>query len=209
MHAIIDEMVEHFGPLLNSYETYSSYETLRVEHLPSDFYKDLKLGELEQIERTYKEYEIDEIDRKILGLLSKDSSMHFLDISKKLGSSIDVVWYRIKNLRESGILLKCYSKINLSMLGYIEYLCTLKVRNVSKDQLDKLKNRLRNDKDVVYAFFDVTTSCFVFECTFKDAKVIDHLYRSLRKEYSNIIEKQDYFIITKHEKFNLFPKGLV
>ncbi|MFQ5620790.1 MAG: winged helix-turn-helix transcriptional regulator [Candidatus Nanoarchaeia archaeon] len=209
LHNILNGILEYFGDVLNSYETFSSLETLRVEHLVSSFYEDLDLEEIKHGKRSYKKYDIDEVDKKILEMLNEDSSMHFLDIAKRINSSIDVVRYRIKNMMDSEIIIKCFSEIDLSKLGYTEYVYTLKLRNISNEELNKVKRKLQEDKNIAYAFYDVTRSHFVFVCAFKKAKDIDHLSRSIRKEYSDVIEAENYFIVTEQNKFNLFPKGLV
>ena len=49
----------------------------------------------------------------------------------------------------------------------------------------------------------------IFICAFKDSEGIDHLIRSLRKEFKDIIDNQNYLIIKEQILFNLFPDGLL
>ena len=47
---------------------------------------------------------IDELDRKILGVLQRDASQSLDDIAKSVGSSKTPVWNRIKKMREGGVI---------------------------------------------------------------------------------------------------------
>ena len=62
---------------------------------------------------------------------------------------------------------------------------------------------------MTYAFFDLFSFSIVFAAAFRTADEIDHFSRSLRKQYGDIIEKQEYMLIKEHVLFNLFSKGLL
>jgi hypothetical protein len=94
-------------------------------------------------------------------------------------------------------------------LGYTKYLYKLELRNISKERTESIIKRLRHDTCVSYSFFDITGFTIFLVCVFKDASEIDHLSRSLRREYSDIIEEEDYLLIKEEILFNLFPKGLL
>jgi Lrp/AsnC family transcriptional regulator len=47
---------------------------------------------------------LDELDRKILGVLQEDASRSLDDIAKSVGSSKTPVWNRIKKMREGGVI---------------------------------------------------------------------------------------------------------
>jgi len=209
LYKIVDEIIERFSESLNSYQLFFSRDTLKVEHLIDDFYKDLKLEIPVQKERTKDVQEIDEIDKKILENLNQDSSLPYLQIAQKAELTIDIVRYRIKNLIKKGILIKFFSEVNLQKLGYTEYLYKIKLKNISKEKMSKVKKRIQTDNNITYAFVDATSFNIVFVCAFKDSSGIDHLSRSLRKEYKDIIEEQNYLIIKEQILFNLFPKGLL
>ena len=47
---------------------------------------------------------LDELDRKILGVLQQDASQSLDDIAKSVGSSKTPVWNRIRKMREGGVI---------------------------------------------------------------------------------------------------------
>jgi DNA-binding Lrp family transcriptional regulator len=207
-HELIKDMTQHFGELLNTYQVFFSANTLRVEHLIADFYKELKVEELSIKKRTTEKHKIDETDKKILNLLNQDSSLPYLSMAQKLNLSIDIVRYRMKNMIEKGIIIKFFPEIDLAKLGYTEYLYTLKLKNTSKEKMERLKTRITANQNITYAFLDTNSFTIIFVCAFRNPEGIDHLSRSLRKDFSDMIDSQDYLIIKEQILFNLFPKGM-
>jgi len=205
---LILEITNHFGTQLNTYQLFFSSYTLRVEHLIADFYKDLEL-ELPAKPRTFQDYTLDAIDKKILYLLNQDSSLPYHTIAQKLETTMDVVRYRMKNLVNKGIIIKFFPEISLPKLGYTEYLYTIKLKNVSQEKMDSIKKRIQTNQNVTYAFVDITGFNLIFVCAFKTPEGIDHLSRNIRKEYSEMIQEQEYLIIKEQILFNLFPRGIL
>jgi Lrp/AsnC family transcriptional regulator, regulator for asnA, asnC and gidA len=208
MEELINEIKNKFNNYLNSCESYISLP-IKVEHLLHDFFKDINIKKEPIKKITPSPYKLTTKDKNILTLLNKDSSQSLLAMAKKLNMSIDIVRYRIKNLVEKGIIMKFFSEVNVKELGYTEYVYKIKLSNASNEYINKLKIKLEDNINISYAFSDITGFNIIFVCRFKDTEGIDKLSRELRKEFSAIINKQDYFIIRKQIVFNLFPKGLI
>ncbi len=208
-HELIKEMIKSLNQTIYTYQIFFSSDTLRVEHLIADFYKDLKIMELPIKKRTPKKHDLDKTDRKILNLLTKDSSMSYIEIAKKLGLTMDIVRYRIKNLSNNEIIIKFFPEINLKKLGYTEYLYTIKLKDLSEEKNNKIRNSINQNQNITYSFIDSNSYNLVFVCAFKNTEEIDHLTRSLRKEFKEIIQEQEYLIIKEQILFNLFPDGLL
>jgi len=119
---IINDMTNNFSNKLNTYQSFSSYYTLRVEHLVKDFYKELGVKEFIVKPRTKQRYTLDKIDKQLLHLLCDDSSLSYLGIAKKLDTTLDIVRYRIKQLLKKKIIVKFAPVISLENLGYTQYL---------------------------------------------------------------------------------------
>lgn len=209
MSEIIEGIIKHFGEKLNTYQVFFSNETLRVEHLVGDFYKDLKMQKLIHEERRKEASKTDKIDKKILNLLCEDSSLNYLDISEKLDLTLDIVRYRIKNLIREKVIVKFFAELSLKKLGYTKYIYLLKLRNVSEEKFNELKRNIKTNENITYAFIDKNSFYVVFECAFSNQDGIDELSRGLRSEFLEIIESQDYQIVKEQFLFNLFPRGLI
>lgn len=209
MSKIIDGIIKQFGATLNTYQVFLSNDTLRVEHLIGDFYKDLKVSKIEQKDRRIEEYKADKVDKRILNLMGEDSSLNYIDIAEKLKLTLDVVRYRMKNLIKENIIIKFFPEISLQNLGYTEYLYILKLRDISESRFNELKKLIKFNENITYGFVDKNSFYVVFDCAFSSSEGIDELSRKLRSDFSDIIESQDYLMIKEQISFNLFPRGLI
>ncbi len=209
MHEIISSIVSHFGALLSSYKVQSTAVPLRVEHLPTDFYKDLGLGELPRKKSIREQYKADKTDKKILYALSQDSSLPYLSIAQNTKLTMDIVRYRIRQLTEKGIIIKAFPEVSLPKLGYTEYLYTVQLKNVSEEKMDALKAQISANGNITFAFFDLFSFSIIASCAFKSPDDMDHFSRGLRKQYGEIIDRQEYMLMKEQILFNLFPKGLM
>ncbi len=205
---IIQGLIDHFGDKLNTYTSFLSNDTLRVEHLVEDFYKDLDLEKLPISKRVSDYYNIDKVDKKIMSVLSNDASLSYLEIARRLNLTIDIVRYRMKALVEKGIIIKFFPEISRSSLGYIEYLYIIKLKNVSQKLINSLRTRIQNHHNITYAFVDIQSLNIVFVCQFKSSDQIDHLSRGIRKDFDSIIKDQNYYLVKEDILFNLFPRSL-
>lgn len=64
------------------------------------------------------EYEIDNLDRKILGFLQENSRMPFLEIARELKVSGGTIHSRVNKLKEDGIIKGSKVVIDYEKLGY-------------------------------------------------------------------------------------------
>ena len=64
------------------------------------------------------EHKLDEIDRKILGLLLENGSLSFAEIGRRVGLSLPAASERVRRLEEAGIISGYQANINFNRLGY-------------------------------------------------------------------------------------------
>ena len=205
----LDDLIGKFGNKINKFQVFFSYDIIKVEHLIRDMYDDLGLEELPSEQRAYKMMELDQKDRRILAQLNSDSTLSYVEMSKRLGLTIDIIRYRVAQLKKSRVIIKFFPEISLHKLGYISYLFIVRLRNISKERINSLKASIRQNRNITYAFFDSISFSLVCSCAFRSGDEIDQLSRGLRKDYSDIIDSQSYLVFKDHFIFNLFPKGLL
>lgn len=64
------------------------------------------------------QFNLDEIDKKILAFLSENARMPFLEIAKRCGISGAAIHQRVKKLEEAGVIEGSSLNINPRALGY-------------------------------------------------------------------------------------------
>lgn len=209
INQIMREIKNYFGETLNHYELHLIEETLRVEHLIGDIYNDLKLENKQPKKRGFKEIKLDELDKKILEVISDNSDKNFVEIAKEVNSTWDVVRYRLKHMENAGIILDYFPEINLAKLGYAQFIGQLKMRNSSKEEFDKIKHLFKHHPNVSYAFINASAISILFHCSFKKIEALDSFLGEIQESFKDNILSIDYYLIKEQLKFDLFPKGML
>lgn len=209
MNKLVKGIKEKLGEELNHYELHLLEETLKVEHLIEDLYKDLKLKEPVLKSREYREKKLDKLDRKILATLSVDSNRSLIDIASAVGSKWDVVRYRIKQMEEAGILLGYFPEIDYSKLEYSRFIGKIEITNSDSKIFDEIKNIIKHHGNITYAFVNVNSQSILFDIKLEKLKDLDYFLGELQEKFKNQIMSMDYFVARDQLKFNLFPKGLL
>ena len=132
------------------------------------------------------EAKLDLKDRKILKELDINARQKFQDIARKLKTSKEVIFYRVKNLEKSGIIKGYYTTIDFSKLGFKNIRVYLKMQKLSpqknKEIIDFLVNH-KNTFEVITAYgnWDIVFTVLVKEL--KDFFDIWDKFQGLYKLY--------------------------
>jgi len=91
---------------------------------------------------------MDEIDKKIMFEIDKNSRRSINEISKILKLKKDTVAYRIKQLEDNKIIQGYYTVIDYSKLGYILLRYYVKFQNTTLELEEEIINHLVNSKSI-------------------------------------------------------------
>ena len=123
---------EHFGNYINDYEVafFTEFHNYFRKYLPRvpPTVLSLKEGKAEQI---------DDIDKKLLLLLSTNARMTSVEISSHLRIPQRTVVYRIKRLEKKKIILGYRANINIASLGYENYFVEVYTSQQSKKSIEQ------------------------------------------------------------------------
>jgi Lrp/AsnC family transcriptional regulator for asnA, asnC and gidA len=97
-------------------------------------------------------YQIDSVDRDILGHLLHDARMPYLEIARKLIVSGGTIHQRIEKMKEAGIIEGSQVKLNLKKLGY-DITVFLGVHLKSTKDINQVIEKLRSFPEVTEAYF--------------------------------------------------------
>lgn len=97
-----------------------------------------------------KEPSLDNLDLKILFALDRNSRTAETKLAKLLRVSREIIKYRIKKLKESGIIKSSNIIINPAKLGYIIYKVYLKLQNLSKNKEEEMLNYSMDNKNIFW-----------------------------------------------------------
>jgi len=136
-------------------------------------------------------YPLDNIDRKIIKIISQDARMSLVKIAEKINTDSKVIKYRIKNLEKKGIIIAYVSSPNFEKLGL---------------QFIQLNFRLKNLKIVssIIDFFDSTNRCLfalellgkydlTIEIHVENAEMLRGIIENFKKNFVNQYHDYDIF----------------
>lgn len=122
--------------------------------------------------------EIDDTDKKILSLLTKNARMHVLAIAKEVGLTANAVKYRIKQLEKKKIIIAYRAQINSKAIGYTYYKVDIVLNDTSI--IPTLREYIKQHPNITFEDICVGGSDFEFDGEFlKDEDLltmVDKLY---------------------------------
>jgi DNA-binding Lrp family transcriptional regulator len=200
----IAKITDYLGEAVLDYMTVFLYDPYKVES-SINFEKDYA-GE---VFGGKGKAEMDALDRKILGLLSSDSSLSYGEIAKKTDSTPDSVYYRIKKMGESGAIRKFVPIVDLGKAGFQYYAILLKLSSVSNEKLDSLGVYLTANRNINFAFRTAGQLGVMFFVAYRTNAELDAFLSDLQGRFGDAIREQDVLIVNERMKFDYYPAGLV
>ena len=155
-----------------------------------------------------KNINLDIKDFKILSLVSTNSRMEYIKISKKLKLTPNAIKYKLKKLEKAGIIKGYTISIDIRKLGYEWYNLQLKLINSEKEM--KLTQFLKQNKSVIYYYkylkhkaWDLNVGIIV-----KNSLELRGFLLELKEHFSDTLKFCDSYIIIEELKGNYAPKGV-
>ncbi len=145
-----------------------------------------------------EDFKIDEINKKILTLLSKNARISLEEMNKKFGLTGKAIGYRIKDLIKKKIIVGFRTLINYKKFGYSNNKILLYLQNITRIEVDELITYLKLLPNCIYITEPIGRADLEFELLSKDREEFFSIIKDLREKFNNIIKSYDYFII--HEE---------
>lgn len=150
-------------------------------------------------------FDIDELDKKILGLLAKDGRATLLEMAKKFNVSAKVIGYRLNNLIKKGIIIGFNIKINHKLLGYIHQKIFLDLNQITKENMNKIIAYLKQNPYVIYITKAIGSTDIEFEIMVSSNEEFHGFLRDLRYMFSDIIKEYYTLTIYYEPQINYLP----
>ena len=127
-------------------------------------------------------YEIDDLDRSILSILTEDAKTPYTEIAKKLIVSSGTIHVRMKKLEELGIVEKATLILNPQLLGY-DLTAFLGVHLEHGSDYEEVVEKMKQVPEVVEAYFTTGNYSIFIKIYCKNTQ---HLYDVLNHKIQSI-----------------------
>src|SRR3989338_5636384 len=135
-------------------------------------------------------------DKKLLYELDTNSRQTVQQLARKIGLSKDAVKYRMKRLKQEGIIKSFNAVIDTGKLGFISFRLFLRFYRLTLSKEQEILNFFLNNKNLVWMVrvegaWDLNT-WFLY----KDIEGMNTFWNNLLEKYDNYIDKKEFGIYT-------------
>jgi DNA-binding Lrp family transcriptional regulator len=201
----LDTIFQGYGNDILDYEILILSEGYASGPFPKNFVEKTH----SQFLRSYQEYKLDDLDFKILNLISNDARMKLYEVASKLNVSSDTINYRIKKMLSSGHIIRFIPAINYDLLGYEVYAIPLSISLFNDENKSKLKQFFATDKNVLWATRAIGKFNLLFYICATDPRQVHETLQNLRKLFPEQIKEYETLMAFEEYKFTYLPKKLL
>ena len=149
---------------------------------------------------------IDELDKKIIGVLSENARGSLVEIATRVHESAKVVGNRIKKLEQQKIIEGYRPILDHAAIGYTYYKVFIEINRKSKEDLKKLKAYIKYNPLVIYLVEGVAlTSDLEIEIMVKNNQQLFEFIEDLRFKFPTIIGEYQTVIFVDTLKVKYLP----
>ena len=139
-----------------------------------------------------KEEELDDIDKEILKILSRDGRRFHTKIAEDINKSAITVKRHIDELEDKGIIKNYSITINYEKLGY-DFIALIEL-TISKGEMIKVEEQIGNEPNV-FAVYDITgTYDAVILARFKSRQELNELVKKING-YEYIVRTNTHLVL--------------
>jgi len=146
----------------------------------------------------------DEIDEKILKLLSENARLQYTEIANMLNLSAAQVHYKIQNLKQKKVILGAKPMLDLQKLGYGLFKLDIYLDDYSiYEDLRKFVHSLPN---VVYSYDVIGGADIELDFEVRNFSELSRIQDSIKSKFGSSISHTEYYQFTKEYKLSYFPQ---
>jgi len=200
---LITKIITDCSGFLQDYEILTIIKTYAAETFPPNF-----TGFENKAEIREKETKIDKKDIKILKIIGENAQIPLYEIGFQVKLSADAVAYRIKNMVNSGVIIKFIPVINYTSLSYNLYTILLNISALDEAKEKTLKNFLTSDRNTLWAVKTIGRFNVLIYLLVKDIDELQETLFKLRSLFPKQINHYETLIAYEEYKYVYFPRDL-
>ncbi len=152
--------------------------------------------------------DLDNIDKKILGLIQQDASMPASDIAEQVNLSQPPCWRRIKRLEKEGYILKRTGLLNQGKLG-LNIVIYAEVKLTANSELEAFEEGIRNIPEVTECYVMLGKVDFLLRIVTTDIRTYERLYRNQLSRLPGLLELSSSVAMSEVKRTTELPISLL
>lgn len=150
--------------------------------------------------------ELDDIDLKLLRILSKNARKSVVDIVEEMKSTVKIVTTRMNKLLRMGVINNFRLVIDYDKLGINFYKTFFYIKNPEEQRLKQLFSRLNLNPNVIHNLKVIGEWDLEPEFEFENKEEFQKIIQSLMNDFSDVIQKISVMNVIKEYKYTFFYK---
>lgn len=151
--------------------------------------------------------EIDELDKKILGLLSQDARMKLVDLAKALKITPNAVSYRIKQLKAKGIIQGARIVLDRNKFGYLTYKVLVKIDSFHELEVRRFIRFLTQHPNIIDIDLCMGEWNIEIDVEIENYQAFHELMIQLRTEFGKLIKNYESLLVFAEHTYSYYPMG--
>ncbi len=194
-------LIEKFGVYFSNY--HSALKTRYTEFSRNYLAEDGKEKLQFTISQKTEKEDLDELDFRILTIISKDARESLVNVAKNAGTSVVTARERLRQLVRKKVVVGFRTMLNYEKLGYQYYKVDLWFNNM--ERYVQIMQKILSHPNVIYTERTLVTSHFEFDLEVKDFRQFISIMDGFEKEFPNDIKRYEYYTLIKNYKTNYLP----
>lgn len=150
---------------------------------------------------------IDESDKKILAILSKDARSRLVDVAKEIGLTPNAVSHRIKEMKKSGIIQGARIVLDRNKLGFLSYKVLIKVDSFDESEVKRFLNYVTQQQNIIDIVICLGDWNIEMDIEIEDYDAFRKLMLELRTKFSNLIKSYDSLLVFYEHTYTYYSMG--
>lgn len=198
---IIMDVVNKFPDLIVEKDRIATTHVYFSHYIPHMEKMDVK-----PIKRKHEEtVKLDKKDIAIIKILGENCRQSTYEIGKKIGLSADAIGYRMKRLKETGVIERFSILVNLSALNYNLYTFPLQVRKFDDASESKFKAFASKHESILKAVKTLGSWSVITYIVSNSPQNFHKTVKEIKSAFSDIITNYETWVAYKEHQYTAFP----
>ncbi|MFH1752300.1 MAG: AsnC family transcriptional regulator [archaeon] len=181
---------------------------IKVTFFPRVFLTNQKVNEREVTFISLpKKVSIDELDKKILLLLTENARMSLIILAQKLSVSVKTVGARIKRMEKEKLIVGYYTFLDVNKLGYSYYKVNINLQKITPE-LKEMKKSFKFEPNIVFDNELIAGNNLEIEIETDSKEKLFEIVNKIKQAYGSNIKDYQILEYLKEHKFIYFPSYL-
>jgi len=205
MDKILTEITQNHARIISQKMKLQVIKGYNSMHLPYDVYGSIEKSFTWKDAKPKRKYIPDDKDRKLITKLALDCRVSTYELGKLLKLSPDAISYRLKLLKESGIIRKYGLIVDLTKLHYHWFTFVMQVRTFTKDHEKRMEQFVRSHNMILRSVKTLGNWDFMIDIVTQTRQQYHSTIKEIKSTFSDIIKNYETWVAYREYYFDVFP----